>query len=234
MSENYQLGVTKSFPCNYLPDEEERLLVATDLRLQNSERYTWLMTQGFRRSGDQIYRPHCINCSECQSIRVLVDQFTASRSQKRLLKKNSEFTCYISKKNKADYYPLYEEYINKIHRDGSMYPADKSQFASFLTSKLTDQIFIELWHNEKLISVAVTDLLSNAFSAVYTFYSPEYRPSALGVFSILKQIEIAKSFKKEFLYLGYQIDGCTKMNYKDRYFPFEKLKNNIWVYNKNK
>ncbi|NQY62500.1 MAG: arginyltransferase [Alteromonadaceae bacterium] len=232
MSTNYQLGVTKSFPCNYLPNQEERLLIATDLRLQNSERYSWLMTQGFRRSGDQIYRPHCLACSACQSIRVLVNKFTASRSQKRLLRKNSEFTHLISNKIKTDYYPLYENYINTIHRDGSMYPANKAQFTSFLASKLVDQIFIEVWHKEKLVSVAVTDRLNNALSAVYTFYSPEYRSSALGIFSILKQIEIAKSFNKEFLYLGYQIDDCAKMNYKDRYFPFEKLKDNIWVYNK--
>ena len=87
MNTNYQLGITRSFPCNYLPDQNERLLVATDERLQNSDSYSWLMAQGFRRSGDQMYRPHCELCQACQSVRVLANEFKPSKSQKRIIKK---------------------------------------------------------------------------------------------------------------------------------------------------
>ncbi|MEW6982895.1 arginyltransferase [Colwelliaceae bacterium 6471] len=228
MNTNYKLGITKSFPCNYLPNEHERLLVATDPLLQTSDSYSWLMSQGFRRSGDQIYRPHCENCNECQSIRVLVKQFQPSRSQKRLLKKNKHFQVTLSYEAKPHYYSLFEEYINNIHKDGSMYPASREQYQSFLASKITKQIFVEIYHQERLIAVAVTDILQEALSAVYTFYSPDYRSSGLGVFAILTQLDIAKRFDKEYLYLGYQIEKCQKMNYKDRYSPYQRLVINTW------
>lgn len=229
MSEDFELGITKEFTCNYLPGKKERLLVATDLRLHNSERYAWLMSQGFRRSGDQIYRPHCLNCNACQSLRVITNQFTLSKSQKRSLKRNKSFQIKTSNTVKDCYYPLYENYINTIHRDGTMYPATYEQYEGFLTSTITQQLYIEIWDDNNLISVAVTDILTDALSAVYTFYHPDYKINGLGVFSILKQIEIAKSLNKNFLYLGYQIDDCKKMNYKNRYFPHQRLQNNTWL-----
>jgi len=228
MNTNFQLGITKSFPCNYLPGRNERLLVATDPRLQSSDSYAWLMSQGFRRSGDQIYRPHCEACNACQSIRVLVNEFKPSRSQKRSLKRNSIFSIKITSEEKDNYYPLYEKYINTIHQDGSMFPATYDQYKSFLASSIAEQIFIEIWDKKKLICVAVTDVLSDALSAVYTFYHPDYRAAGLGVFAILNQIQLSVQYQKQYLYLGYQIAGCQKMSYKDRYYPHQILTANTW------
>lgn len=229
MNEGYQLGISQTFTCNYLPDEQERLLIAIDERLHDVEHYSWLMSQGFRRSGDQIYRPHCINCHACQSLRVLATEFTPSKSQKRILKRNNAFNVSTQDELQADYYSLYEHYINTVHRDGSMFPANVEQFNSFLGSKLTKQLFLEVRHDNKLISVAVTDVLTDALSAVYTFYHPDYRQAGLGVFSILNQIDLAVKMKKAYLYLGYQIDACQKMNYKSRYFPHQILTKNRWL-----
>lgn len=237
---SYKLGLTQTFPCNYLPDQQERLLIAVDERLHNSESYGWLMTQGFRRSGDQSYRPNCPNCNACQSIRVLTDDFIPSKSQKRSKKRNSHFIIKKSSQLKDSYYPLFENYINTLHQDGSMYPASFAQFESFLSSQLTKQLFIETWapvDEEKginepvLVCVAVTDVLSNGLSAVYTFYHPEYKSNGLGIFSILTQLSFCQQMLLPYLYLGYQIDQCQKMNYKDRYFPFERFIDGQWLIN---
>lgn len=229
MNADLKFGLTKEFPCSYLPQQQEKLLVAVDTRLHNEQGYELLMSQGFRRSGEQIYRPYCDNCSACHSIRVIAPLFRASKSQKRLLKKNSHLVKRISTSVQENYYPLYEKYINTLHSDGSMYPANEQQYQTFLASQLVPQIFIELWHEDKLISVAVTDILPQGLSAVYTFYDPDYRANALGVFSILKQIETSVEYKKSFLYLGYQIDDCRKMNYKNRYFPHQRFVENKWL-----
>jgi len=225
MPNDYQFGITQAFKCNYLPEQEERLLVAVDERLHNTEQYSWLMANGFRRSSDQIYRPHCIDCNACKSIRVL----NPSKSQKRLLNKNKHYTLKISSAPKDMYYTLYEQYINTIHHDGSMFPANVAQYETFTKSNVSEQIFIETWDNDRLISVAVTDVLTDALSAVYTFYHPDYRAKALGVFSILNQIKLSCEYHKRFLYLGYQIDSCQKMNYKNKYFPYQELINNSWI-----
>ena len=237
---SYKLGITKTFPCNYLPEQQERLLIAVDERLHNSESYGWLMTQGFRRSGDQSYRPNCPNCNACHSIRVLSNDFIPSKSQKRSTKRNSHFIIKQSSQLKDSYYPLFEKYINTLHQDGSMYPASFQQFESFLSCNLTPQLFIETWApanaennltEDKLVCVAVTDVLSNGLSAVYTFYHPDYKSNGLGVFSILTQLNFCQKMSLPYLYLGYQIDECQKMNYKDRYYPFERFIDGQWHIN---
>jgi arginine-tRNA-protein transferase len=237
-STSYQLGVSKTFPCNYLPDQEERLLIAVDERLHTSENYAWLMTQGFRRSGEQSYRPHCPTCNACQSIRVIVPEFSASKSQKRSKKRNANLIIKQSSVLKDSYYSLFENYINTLHRDGSMFPANYEQFKSFLSCNLTKQLFIETWLpanddliEDQLVCIAVTDVLSNGLSAVYTFYHPDYKANGLGIFSILTQLNLCKEMALPYLYLGYQIDDCQKMNYKNRYFPFERFIDNEWQLN---
>ena len=231
--DSFKVGITKTFPCSYLPNKEERLLIAVDERLQNNRSYSILVGEGFRRSGDQSYRPHCPDCNACNSIRVIVGQFTPSKSQKRSLKRNAQFIIKTSDKLKDEYYPLYENYINTCHQDGTMFPANYQQYQIFLSSKLTKQLFIETWEEKngesQLICVAVTDVLINSLSAVYTFYHPDYRANGLGVFSILTQIDLCKKLNFPHLYLGYQIDDCQKMNYKNRYFPYEKFVKQQWI-----
>jgi arginine-tRNA-protein transferase len=229
---SFKVGITKTFPCSYLPDEEECLLIAVDERLQNKHSYSLLMMEGFRRSGEQSYRPHCPTCNACQSLRVLIDDFKPSKSQKRSLKRNANFIIKHSDQIKKSYYPLYENYINTFHQDGSMYPASVQQFESFISSKLTSQLFIETWSvvggKEQLICVAVTDVLTNGLSAVYTFYHPDFKSHGLGRFSILTQIDLCRQMQLPYLYLGYQIDDCKKMNYKNSYYPHERFISQEW------
>ena len=84
--------------------------------------------------------------------------------------------------------------------------------------------------NGKAIGVAVTDIVEDGLSAVYTFFdpAPEYQKQSLGVFSILWQIEEAQRRGMKWLYLGYWIKDCHKMNYKDNYQPLEYYYNHLW------
>ena len=228
MIDEFRLGISKEFPCNYIPGNQERLLIVVDKLHGQANRYDYLMHQGFRRSGEQVYRPFCTSCQACQSIKVMVQEFTPSKSQKRSLKKNQHLRLEQSRTPKEAYYPLFERYINTLHSDGAMYPASPEQYQSFLFTHVCQQYFIELYDGDKLISVAVTDELPSALSAVYTFYDPNYRKSGLGIYSILQQIHVARALGKEFLYLGYQIDDCQKMNYKTKFYPYQRLYNNQW------
>ncbi|WP_394174541.1 arginyltransferase [Thalassotalea litorea] len=224
----FQFGLTQHFPCNYLPEQKERLMVVMNHELLTNENYQRLLEAGFRRSGDQVYRPHCQRCDACESLRVPVKEFIASKSQKRILTLNKDIKINISSSEKPQFYPLYERYINTIHIDGGMYPANREQYDNFIRSENIAQLFIELYLQDKLVSVAVTDHLPNALSALYTFYDPNFAKRSLGKLSILSQIEVARTLGKEFLYLGYQIDACAKMNYKNKYHPHQRLQQQRW------
>lgn len=222
-----KFGITQEFQCSYLPEHNERLLVYAE-NTANTESYEALIHAGFRRSGEQIYRPHCINCQACQSIRLPVEQFKPSRSQKRLLNKNKDLRVELSQTNKDSYYDIYEAYINLRHQDGSMYPATRAQYDGFLPSSWLEQYYMEFWLEDRLIGIAVTDTLKLSLSALYTFFLPEYENRSLGTWAILQQIELARGLNKPYLYLGYQIDDCRKMNYKSNFKPNERFINNRW------
>lgn len=223
-----KLGISQQFPCSYIDKEQERLLVVLDHDFYTQQRFEHLLALGFRRSSDQIYRPHCANCTACEAIRLDVSQFSPSKSQKRIINKSKQFELKVSSVSKDIYYTLYEKYITLRHQDGAMFPPSVEQYESFLTCSWLPINYLELWHNNTLIAVAVTDTSSNALSAIYTFFDPDFEDYSLGTMMILKQIEFANSINKQYLYLGYQIDECRKMNYKTKFKPYQKLNNNVW------
>ena len=170
-----KFGITAPFACSYLPEQDERLLIFMSDSVPNITEYDFLIGAGFRRSGTQVYRPHCEACKACESIRLPVDIFTASKSQKRIMKRNQDLTIHISDNDKPEYYPLYESYVNQRHADGSMYPATKEQYQGFVLSPWNNALFIEIYATNELIGVAVTDNLASSLSALYTFFKPEQR-----------------------------------------------------------
>lgn len=223
-----KFGITQQFDCSYLSDQQEQLLVLVEDNEPSQQDYDLLITSGFRRSGEQIYRPHCATCNACQSIRILTTRFTPSKGQKRIIKRNADLDIKLSHQDKAEYFPLYETYINQRHADGSMFPASHEQYQSFIYANWTSPLFIELYLDSELVAVAVTDQLDQGLSALYTFFKPELAFRSIGTFAILTQIEQAKALNKKYLYLGYQVDACPKMNYKDKFFPYERFFANKW------
>jgi len=105
---------------------------------------------------------------------------------------------------------------------------DKNAYKDFLCQSLGESVFLESWLGEKLIAVALTDVFANAASAVYTFFDPDYAARSLGTYSVLEQIQFAKSLNKRFLYLGYYIQASQKMSYKKNFQPIELLHNEKW------
>lgn len=227
-SHSIKMGISQQFPCSYIPEQQEQLLVVLDKQCFNKDAFDQLMQMGFRRSGDQIYRPHCVSCQQCQSLRVLTAQFQPNRQQKRLWKKASDFTIHYNQHPKEQYFELYQRYITARHADGTMYPPNKEQYEQFLFCHWLDLLFIEIHHEQKLIAVAVTDLLVSGLSAVYSFFDPEYADFSIGKYLIMVQIETCKLLNKPYLYLGYQVDNCQKMNYKAQFSPHQRLVNGRW------
>lgn len=191
--------------------------------------YEQLMAKGFRRSGNEIYRPHCPGCQACQSIRLAASCFTPSRSQKRVRSKCKSFSITHTFKPDDYAYLLYQRYVNERHYDGSMYPASLEQYENFLFCSWLETMFINVFDGDKLIAVAVTDVLPTALSAIYTFFDPDYQDFSLGTFCVLSQVSLCSTMKKDFLYLGYQIDGCQKMNYKTKFKPLQRLVRGQWI-----
>jgi arginine-tRNA-protein transferase len=227
-----KFGLTSSFSCSYLPGREERLMVyVPDTLDDTSQAYDKLIQAGFRRSGEQVYRPHCARCDECKAVRVDVNAFTPNRKQQRVSRKNQDLRLLwraFDDVNIHDYFAIYANYISERHRDGSMYPPDLGNFISFNRCAWREPYFLEAWLEDELVAVAITDKTTTGLSAFYTFYAPEQHKRSLGFYLISAQIEQARLLGLPYLYLGYYIKDCAKMNYKTQLNACEIFNGEFW------
>ena len=159
-----------------------------------------------------------------------VSSFKANKTQRRVLKQNSDLVCRIEKTEFTNAsYTLFEKYIEARHKDGDMYPATEDQFKSFLLSPWANTHSLNFYLEGGLVSSAVTDIQPRSISAMYTFFEPDQSVRSLGTLSILKQIELASSMNLKHVYLGYWIKESAKMDYKNNFRPHELLIDGYWV-----
>lgn len=221
---------TQPHSCSYLPEERATTLFLDPQKSIDSTTYSQLSDLGFRRSGDHLYRPHCQSCNACIACRIPVEQFIPTRQQRRISRRNTDLEVREQPPLMTDeIYQLYARYIEARHGDGDMYPPSRDQFSSFLVRDLPFCRFLTFRLEGRLVAVAVTDLLDNGLSAVYTFYDPDLPKRSLGRFAILWQIEETRRRGLHAVYLGYWIKSCRKMNYKTEYRPLEMLANQRWI-----
>ena len=216
--------------CGYLPDRDAVSAFANPYVQMDMGTYNQLIQFGFRRSGGYVYRPHCPNCTECISLRIQADGFNPSRNDRRTLNRNGDLFVDVKQgRYTPEYFDLYQRYINQRHAGGSMENPSPGDYRRFLLCAWARTRFIEFRLGRDLVAVAVTDLTDTGYSAVYTFFEPELAQRSLGHLAILQQIELARERQLPFVYLGYWIQDCAKMQYKMRYRPAQAFYQEQWV-----
>jgi len=221
---------TPAHDCSYLDDRQAITLFVDPLARIDTDMYSSLSALGFRRSGNHIYRPYCQTCTACIPVRIPVAKFQPKRRHNRVLHKNDDVVInQITPSVSDEYFDLYKRYIDVRHADGDMYPAEIEQFESFLVDGRPEAIFFEFREQGDLLAIAVADKLNDGLSAIYTFFDPEKEDRSPGVLAVLHLIRETQRLKLDYLYLGYWIKQCHKMNYKMDYKPIELYVNNHWI-----
>ncbi|APG47421.1 arginyltransferase [Phaeobacter porticola] len=226
-----QFYVTAPQPCPYLADRMERKLF-TALQGDGVEQLNnSLSQQGFRRSQNVLYRPSCSECSACLSARIDVSKFTASRGQKRTLRRNAGLDRRATSPwATEDQYALFRSYLDSRHADGGMADMDVFEYAAMIEETPIRSRVVE--YNDRdtneLIAVSLTDVLEDGLSMVYSFYKPDMAQHSLGTFMILDHIEIAREAGLPYVYLGYWVPGSAKMGYKAKFTGLEVYHRGSW------
>ena len=216
------LGLTPEHACSYLPDRQSRSLVVVDEALLNPVTYDALLQQGYRRSGDHVYRPWCVSCRSCIAVRIPVESFRPDRGQRRCMKRNKDLRLeWMPAELTEEQYRLYLAYQEGRHAGGAMAQSSWEETRSFLLAGWNHVQVLEMRLDGELVAAAYTDLMPSSLSAVYTFFRPDLERRSLGSFAILEQIARAVREGKTWLYLGYWIPECRKMSYKSRFRPHE-------------
>ncbi len=229
-----QFFLTPGGPCPYLPGRTERKVFA---RLSGSLAQPLneaLTHSGFRRSQMIAYRPACDGCSACVSVRIPVSNFAPSRTQKRVSKRNRDIAhSIVPAAATREQFALLRTYLDSRHAGGGMSDMGLFDYVAMVEETPVDTHIVEYRRSDSdggaLIACALTDVLRDGLSMVYSFYHPGENARSLGTYMILSHIETARARGLPYVYLGYWITGSDKMDYKSRFRPLEALGPNGWA-----
>lgn len=232
-----QFYVTAPQPCPYLDGRMERKLF-TALQGENAGKLNdALSKQGFRRSQNVLYRPSCAECSSCYSARIRVADFTLTKSQRRVLKRNEMLSRNaMSPWATEDQFALFRRYLEHRHADGGMADMDIFEFAAMVEETPIKSRVIEYTspvepdaQKPDLAAVCLTDVFDDGLSMVYSFFEPNLTKNSLGTYIILDHIEIARAAGLPYVYLGYWVPDSPKMAYKAGFSALEVYRGGEWV-----
>jgi arginine-tRNA-protein transferase len=235
-----QFYLTAPSPCPYLAGKEERK-VFTHLVGERAPELNNILTQGgFRRSQSIAYRPACEGCRACVSVRVVVKDFRPSQSMRRILRRNTDIDSEMRiAVPTSEQYSVFRAYLDSRHRDGGMADMTVLDYAMMVEDSHIETRIIEYRRREPvtaaphrggdLLAIALTDVLGDGLSMVYSCFEPDEAPRSLGTFMVLDHIARAQRMGLAYVYLGYWVRGSRKMDYKSRFLPQERLMPDGWA-----
>ena len=192
---------------------------------------------GFRRSQTVAYRPSCIDCSACISVRVVTGEFQPSVTQRRNLKRNSDLEVTLCRPwSTVEQFELLQRYLGVRHPGGGMASMDEVDFSDMVEHTPVTSYVVEYREPSpdgvvpgRLVGACLTDRQGDGLSMIYSFYDPDHESrTGLGNFIILDHIRRAGDTGLAYVYLGYWVEGSARMQYKVRYRPLERLTRSGW------
>ncbi|HEX3652762.1 MAG TPA: arginyltransferase [Rhizomicrobium sp.] len=231
-----QFFLTPGGPCPYLEGRIERKVFARltgGLAQQLNEALTH---SGFRRSQMIAYRPACDGCAACVSVRIVVNEFAPSRGHRRILKRNTDLARReVRAEATREQFALLRTYLDSRHAGGGMSDMGLFDYVAMVEETPVNTQLVEYRSTprngsyEMLLGCALTDVLRDGLSMVYSFYHPGEDWRSVGTHMILDHIAEAKRRGLPYVYLGYWIEGSNKMDYKSRFRPMEALRPEGWT-----
>jgi len=227
-----QFYLTAPSPCPYLGGKEERK-VFTHLVGERAPELNNILTQGgFRRSQSIAYRPACEGCRSCVSVRVIAKDFRPTPSMRRVARRNADIASDMRiAVPTSEQYAIFRAYLDSRHRDGGMADMTVLDYAMMVEDSHIETRIIEyrLRESKELVAIALTDVLGDGLSMVYSFFEPDLAARSLGTFMVLDHIARAQRLGLAYVYLGYWVRGSRKMDYKSRFLPQERLMPDGWT-----
>jgi leucyl-tRNA---protein transferase len=231
---NLRFYLTSPAPCPYLPGRRERK-VFTALDGPDAPGMNDSLTHaGFRRSQNIAYRPACETCDSCISARVVAAQFEPGRRWRKIINRNEDLAARLTRGEATEeQFWLLRRYLLDRHGAGGMAEMTMLDYASMVEESSVSTHVVEYRYRSgpfagDLAACALTDVLRDGLSLVYSFWDARLARRSMGSFVILDHVMRAQRAGLPHVYLGYWVPGSEKMAYKAQFRPLEILRAGAW------
>jgi len=214
------------YECAYIPGNSVRMNYKY-IKNPTAEFNSAVIQRGWRRFGKYYFHPICNGCNECKSLRIEVESFKPSKSQRKAENRNKDTKIIIQKPSISQMHlDLYNKYHNfKTQKDGWRQKniTSRDYIENFVDGAGEFGKEVLYIRDNRLIGVDLIDILKDGISSIYFYYDPDYSRYSLGTYSLLYQIELAKILELKWIYVGYWVDGCKAFAYKTNFQPIQVL-----------
>lgn len=216
--------------CPYREGQIARLPLRMPMTAVRPEVFDLLLEEGDRRTGRMLYRTNCPACTSCHPLRVPVDRFEPTRSQRRVLKNNPDVELRVGKPALTrERLRMYNRHKMERGLSNSGLPLSPENYRAWLTDTCVDTREFQYYLGERLIGVTIVDLGLTAASSVYHYFDPDESRRSLGTYSVLRELEWCRQNGLTWYYMGFYVEDCSHLVYKANYYPHQRRANGRWT-----
>ena len=179
-----------------------------------------LLANGWRHFGIYFFRYNLgfldFDIRRVIPLRTRLSEFSLSKSQRRVLRKNQDLEVVI-RPIEIDDTAEKLFHRHKVRFDHNIPDSIFDFLPHDSVSAPCDTKEVCVYKDEELIAASYFDIGARTASGIYAIFEPTEAPRSLGIFTMLKEIEYAIDAGKEFYYQGYSYEGESFYDYKKRF-----------------
>lgn len=183
-----------------------------------------LLNDGWRHFGCHFFRYslnlHCNEIRFVMPLRIRLKDFSLSKSQRRLMRRNADLEFSIGDIEITDECRTIFSRHKDRFTEGK--PESLNDFINEADpSKPSETRQLSVFDKRKLVAVSYFDVTQTMASGIYAYFEVDLAARGLGIFTMLKEIEHATSNGLEYYHLGYAYFGESFYDYKKRFAATE-------------
>jgi arginyl-tRNA--protein-N-Asp/Glu arginylyltransferase len=216
--------------CPYLPGRVARMPLYRQLRQLTLDETDARFANAERRVGQCLYRTACPTCSACQGLRIPVNEFRPSKSQRRVRKLwEGHGRVEIGPVGfDTERLSMFNRHKQQRGLTDDAEGMDALGYVGWLVTTCVLTVEMRYYYDDVLVGVGIVDLGRSSASSVYFYFDPDRSELSPGVYSALEEIAFCQRTGREMLYMGLYVADCRHLAYKAQYRPHERLVDGDW------
>lgn len=182
-----------------------------------------LLADGWRHFGTFFFRDKVSwnngRLAPVIPLRIDVNKFSPSKSQRKILRKNESARVKVSFRDASITKEKEDIFYAHCQRFKDNIPTSIFDFLDENPAKIPCGCTKEcaLFLDDKLFGISFIDVTISALSSIYAMFLPEYSAYSPGLYTLLMEIEFARSLGKTYVYTGYSFAESSHYDYKKKF-----------------